>query len=67
MMTVPAPVMDTVLAESVAGPETRLKTTGSPDEAVALNAKGPSPYALSDSGPKVMVWPAAWNGMMVTV
>ena len=39
----------------LAGPETMLKLTGRPDEAVALTANGASPNVLPASAPKVMV------------
>ena len=55
-VTVPAPVIVTVLPAIVAGPERMLKLTASPDEAVALTVKGASPYVLLASAPKVMVW-----------
>ena len=42
-VTVPAPVMVTVLPAIVAGPETMLKLTDRPDEAVALTVNGASP------------------------
>ena len=42
-VTAPAPVSVRMLLETVAGPETTLKLTAKPDEAVALRAKGASP------------------------
>ena len=42
-VTVPAPVMVTVLPEMLAGPEAMLKLTGKPDEAVALTLNAASP------------------------
>ena len=42
-VTTPAPVMVTVLPETVAGPETILKLTVSPELAVALTSKGALP------------------------
>ena len=41
-VTAPAPVMVRVLAETVAGPETMLKLTARPEEAVALRVEGAS-------------------------
>ena len=41
--TVPAPVMVTAPADTVAGPETMVKLTGRPDEAVAVTVNGASP------------------------
>jgi hypothetical protein len=42
-VTVPAPVIVTTLPAIVAGPETMLKLTGRPEEAVALTVNGASP------------------------
>ena len=42
-VTAPAPVMVRVLPETVAGPETMLKLTARPEEAVALRVDGASP------------------------
>jgi hypothetical protein len=42
-VTLPTPVMVTKPPEIVAGPETILKVTGRPEEAVALTANGASP------------------------
>jgi hypothetical protein len=55
-MTVPVPVMCTVLPKIVAGPETMLKFTASPEDAVALTVKSASPNVLPGSGAKVIVW-----------
>ena len=49
----------TVLPAIVAGPETMLKLTARPDEAVALTPNGASPYVLLASAPKVIVCAAA--------
>src|SRR5258706_14329458 len=55
-VTVPvAPVRVTGLPLIVAGPETMLKVTARPEEAVALTANGASPTVLSGSAPKVIV------------
>src|SRR4051812_12550539 len=56
--TEPAPVILTRSPLSVAGPETMLKLTGSPDDAEAETVKDPSPYVLLSSGSKVMTWSA---------
>ena len=55
IVTVPAPVIVTVLPLIVAGPEKTLKLTGKPDEAVALTLNGGSPKVLSESAPKLIV------------
>ena len=39
----PTPLSVSVLPETVAGPETTLKLTGSPEEAMALKVNGASP------------------------
>ena len=49
-MTVPWPVIVTVLPEMLAGPDTMLKLTASPDEAEALTANGASPFAFVPIG-----------------
>jgi hypothetical protein len=54
-VTLPAPVIVTMLPDTVAGQEITLKLTGSPDEAVATSAKGGSPKVLPASAPKLMV------------
>ena len=51
-VTVPMPVMVTVLPLIVAGPEKIWKLTGKPDDAVALTVKGGSPKLLFDNAPK---------------
>src|SRR5258708_25090297 len=55
-VTVPAPVIVRVLPEIVAGPESTLKLTAKPEEAVALRFKGASPKVLFAREPKVIVW-----------
>ena len=55
-VTVPAPVIVSVVPDSVAGPDTMLKLTGNPDEAVALRAKGASPKVRFGSVGNVMAW-----------
>ena len=42
-VTPPDPVRVRVLPKTVAGPETTLKLTGSPDEALAVKVNGASP------------------------
>ena len=65
--TMPAPVIVTVLPEMVAGPETMLKLTGSPDDAVALTANGGAPSALFASAPNVIVWLAGAHERLIDV
>ena len=55
-VTVPTPVMVTVLPLMVTGPERIWKLTGKPDDAVALTVKGASPKVLFVNAPKVIVW-----------
>ena len=55
MVTRPVPVSVTVLPVIVAGPETILKLTGNPEEAVAMRVNGASPYTLLANAVKVMV------------
>ena len=42
-MTLPAPVMVNVFPASVVGPETMLKVTGKPEEAIAESVSDGSP------------------------
>jgi len=53
---VPTPVMVTVDAVMVHGPEATLKVTGSPELALADTVNGPAPYACGPGSAKVMVW-----------
>src|SRR5919202_907243 len=54
---VPAAVRVTVAPETVQAP-VGVRTTGSPEEAVALSANGASPKVFSGSGSNVIVWSA---------
>ena len=55
-MTVPTPPVNvTVLPLTDAGPESMAKLAGSPEEAVALTAKGASPNKWFAIGSKVSV------------
>ncbi len=53
-MQVPTPVMVTVPANSEQDPAA-VRVTGRPDDAVALTAKGASPYVLSAREANVIV------------
>ena len=66
-VTVPAEVIVTVLPLIVAGPETMLKLTGTPERPpVALTVNGALPKTLFGKTPKLIVW-SAFSTLIETV